>query len=40
MLSLIPFETPKITKSDQQEANEEGAFIDTETSDDEDICVN
>ena len=34
-----PFEAPEITESDEQETNEEGAFIDVETFDDEDICV-
>ena len=39
MLSSKSFEAPEITKSDEKEANEEGAFIDVEASDDEDICV-
>ena len=31
------FKAPKITESDEEEANEEGALIDVEASDDEDI---
>ena len=34
-----PFESLKITERDELEANEEGAFIDLEASDDEDVCV-
>ena len=29
-----PFQAPEITESDEYEANEEGAFIDVEASDD------
>ena len=34
-----PFEASEITESNKKEANEEGAFIDVEVSNDEDICV-
>ena len=34
-----PFKAPKITESDEEETNEEGAFIDVEASNNEDICV-
>lgn len=33
------FEVSEITESNKKEANEEGAFIDVEVSNDEDICV-